>query len=83
MILLEHRIAIILVKEKLTFSTSAEQYKTKLKEYFNSDYALIDIKNTLDQLECNYLEMLYEQEKEGKVTEAHEDFDIVNINQLV
>lgn len=78
--LLEIRLAIIMAKENCTFTDSLNKFQQLLQKKFNEDYSLDEIENALHELEDNYLENIYNEEKESLVL-VKEDFELKEIKQ--
>jgi hypothetical protein len=81
--LLEVHLSIIIVKEKYTFLTSPYTFKLKLKEYFNYVETIENISEALNNLENNYLNEIYEREKEIIVLSSIEDFELISPKQSI
>jgi hypothetical protein len=71
---LQVRLTILMVKEEFNFFTPLNEYRQKLKEYFNADYTEDEIENTLHEIEEAYIEDEFEKEQVNY--EIPEDFDI-------
>jgi hypothetical protein len=71
---LQTRITIVQVKEDFNFLTPLNQYKSKLKEYFNVDYNEDEIESALHEIEEAYIEDEFQREQAS--FEIPEDFDI-------
>ena len=71
--LLETRLTIIMVRESYTFVDKISNFQRQLKSYFNVDYNLDEIENSLKDLEEAYLFHEDELQKQNTI-EYEEDF---------
>lgn len=72
--MLDTRITIVMAREGYTFLNRIDQYKLKLKEYFNVEYGEADIGKSLHDLEEAYMQ--HEYDKMQQVIEIPEDFEL-------
>ncbi len=68
--ILKIRISVLFVKEKFTFFNTIQEYKTKLRQLFTTDYCLDEIETALNELEEQLINV------PETVIEIPEDFEL-------